>query len=113
MKRGRSPPRQAGQSDVEGSQESGSPDQSTTKYHKYQRIEPDEDQATEEEIIWCSLAPRCSNQPTACHNIEELESHYVRFHAFVCRADGCTCVFEREHYLNLVRPSANKLCHKN
>lgn len=99
MKRGRSASPGRKLADVD-TKESGSFDQTTSKY---QRIEQEEEQVNEDEIIWCSLAPNCSKQPTPCYNIEELESHYVRFHAFICRADGCSCVFEREHYLNLVR----------
>lgn len=65
-------------------------------------------QRTEDEpvpdIIWCKLPPTCSlpHSATACRGVAELEAHYAHFHAFVCQAEGCSCVFDREHYLNLV-----------
>ncbi|KIM28910.1 hypothetical protein M408DRAFT_23140 [Serendipita vermifera MAFF 305830] len=33
--------------------------------------------------------------------MDELECHYTQCHAYVCNAEGCTAVFEREFYLNL------------
>lgn len=75
----------------------------STPKSKFQRIEADPEQ--EKEPIWCNLPPTCSqpHKPTACYGVDELEAHYARFHAYICEADGCNCVFDREHYLTLVR----------
>jgi hypothetical protein len=77
---------------------------------KFQRIEPEDTE--EKDLLWCTLEPTCSppNEPTCLRSLDELEAHYTRYHAFICRADGCTCVFPTEHYLNLVchPPSASR-----
>lgn len=74
--------------------------------NKFLRTEPTS--GTEGEVIHCTLPPTCNppNKPTALIGVEELESHYSMYHAFVCNAEGCHAVFDREHYLNLVRPAA-------
>lgn len=70
---------------------------------KFQRIE--QKPTEEKELLWCTLEPTCAppNEPTCLRNLDELEAHYTQYHAFVCRAAGCTCVFPNEHYLSLVR----------
>ena len=82
-----------------------SDDLSTARASKFQRTEETNAGAADADIIWCKLPPTCAhpNPATACHGVKELESHYAQFHAFVCQAEGCSCVFDREHYLNLVR----------
>ncbi|PVG00245.1 hypothetical protein CPB86DRAFT_729812 [Serendipita vermifera] len=70
---------------------------------KFQRIETPAPSSSTNQLIWCSLAPTCSppNEPSSFHSLEELEKHYAQCHAYVCNAEGCNCVFEREYYLNL------------
>jgi hypothetical protein len=72
---------------------------------KFQRV--DTSSSNDSQLLWCSLGPGCAppNEPSSFQTIEELEVHYTRCHAYVCNADGCNCVFEREFYLNLGSPS--------
>jgi hypothetical protein len=92
--------RQRSQSPSEGEQ-SGS-DSEITQPNKFLKTEPASD--TEGEVIHCTLPPTCNppNKPTALFSVEELEAHYSKYHAFVCNAERCHAVFDREHYLNLV-----------
>lgn len=79
-----------------------------TQPNKFLRTEPASDADVEGEVIHCTLPPTCNppNKPTALFGVEELEAHYSKYHAFVCNAEGCHAVFDREHYLNLVCPAA-------
>lgn len=69
---------------------------------KFQRI--DTSSSDTSQLLWCSLAPGCAppNEPSSFQTLDELESHYTHFHAYVCSAEGCNCVFEREFFLGLV-----------
>jgi hypothetical protein len=50
----------------------------------------------------CTLPPTCSrSRPTYLSSTEEMESHYSKFHAYVCESNGCGCVFPEERLLNL------------
>ena len=73
-----------------------------TQPNKFLRTEPASN--IEGEVIHCTLPPTCNppNKPTALFGVEELEAHYSKYHAFVCNAEGCHAVFDREHYLDLV-----------
>ena len=77
-----------------------------TQPNKFLRTEPASD--VESEVIHCTLPPTCNhpNKPTALFGVEELEAHYSKYHAFVCNAEACHAVFDREHYLGLVRLAA-------
>ena len=96
--------RQRSQSPTE-EQPSGS-ELEITQPNKFLRTESVSD--AEGEVIHCTLPPTCNppNKPTALFGVEELEAHYSKYHAFVCSAEGCHGVFDREHYLNLVCPAA-------
>ena len=80
-------------------------DDSGTPQHtsKFQRIETSTFDSSQ--LLWCSLAPGCANQPSSFQTLNELERHYTQYHAYVCNSEGCGCVFEREFYLSLVSQS--------
>lgn len=59
----------------------------------------------ESEPIWCSLSPTCAppNEPRCFHSLQDLQAHYASCHAFVCPEEGCSCLFNSEHFLRLHR----------
>lgn len=70
---------------------------SASPSHKSARIVSDA-----RELV-CSLPPTCSrNGGTRLQGTRELEAHYAKFHAHVCSAPGCECIFPEARLLELV-----------
>ncbi|VDC03420.1 unnamed protein product [Peniophora sp. CBMAI 1063] len=69
---------------------------SASPSHKSARIVSDA-----RELV-CSLPPTCSrNGGTRLQGTKELEAHYAKFHAHVCSAPGCECIFPEARLLEL------------
>ena len=70
----------------------------TSPSHKSARI------ASNARELVCSLPPTCSkNGGTRLQGTKELEAHYAKYHAHVCSASGCECIFPEARLLELVR----------
>ena len=62
--------------------------------------------------ILCTLPPTCHpphNKPTIVANTQELESHYAKYHAFVCEEEHCGAVFPGPRLLELVGHRASAM----
>lgn len=78
---------------------SASPSSPSSPSHKSQRIA-----SSDARELVCSLPPTCSrNGGTRLQGTRELEVHYAKFHAHVCSAPRCECIFPEARLLELVR----------
>ncbi|KZV70865.1 hypothetical protein PENSPDRAFT_752244 [Peniophora sp. CONT] len=76
---------------------SASPSSPLSPSHKSQRIA-----SSDARELVCSLPPTCSrNGGTRLQGTRELEAHYAKFHAHVCSAPGCECIFPEARLLEL------------
>lgn len=56
--------------------------------------------------LLCTLPPTCHpphNKPAVLADSQQLESHYAKYHAFVCEDEYCGAVFPGSRLLELVR----------
>lgn len=74
---------------------------------KAQRLSGKASSSTEHSSpLLCTLPPTCHpphNRPAVLQDTQELESHYAKYHAFVCEEDHCGAVFPGSRLLELVR----------